>query len=591
MNNQITYDSNELIQLLERSLDDLSPYRFDSKFISLLGQGFTDKIKTWDDIIRKQKNLPLTVVVCGEFKRGKSSLINALLGEDVVTTNVTTETVTTNKISYGVHQNEIVLSGGRRMKLSDEELKSKNLRKILETLPEKATSLEIKRPIEILKQVTIIDTPGLGDSMQDFSEDVEAALRQADAVIYVFSVMSPLSVHEQLFIKSVIKPQKYTELYLVGSFADVLEDESVCESMKEMLLDRINNILPSEEPILLSALDERCRQLGVDRPNEQLQNYLASSFDKFRADIEYLLQEKKDCIIPDRIQRLLIGMTNDLSNDLSAMHEGLKLSFEEISSRVNEMGKTKESIVEKQQEVLTQIDCMAAEYRSDAVDRIEEFISKMQADVDNLSNESTNDVKKFYELFCVETIQEAMQCCCDVYVTALYDKANAVSENLLNDLALNGEVSNVGFSFAMQNKTWTNGDNIAILGGFVFGGTLLSIVTDFIGGAVREKQIKDSLPEIIENIKSKYPEIKKGATNTICSSFDRLTEEFKKAILTYFDSELEAFEARFEQTVAVARQDDEQKKKIQAAIEDIENVLNDIKHRFDFFDNSYKESI
>ena len=33
---------------------------------------------------------PFTLVVVGDFKRGKSTFINALLGEEVVTTNVTT---------------------------------------------------------------------------------------------------------------------------------------------------------------------------------------------------------------------------------------------------------------------------------------------------------------------------------------------------------------------------------------------------------------------------------------------------------------------------------------------------------------------
>lgn len=598
MDNQITYDSYELIQLLERSLDKLAPYRYDSKFTSLLGKEFTDKIKSWDNLIRKQKDLPLTVVVCGEFKRGKSSLINALLGEEVVTTNVTTETVTTNRISYGAHQNEIVLSGGRRMRLSDEELKSQNLKKILASLPEKATSLEIKRPLEILKQVTIIDTPGLGDAMKDFSQDVETALRQADAVIYVFSVMSPLSVQEQLFIKNVIKPQKYTELYLIGNAADVLDDESVCENMNEMLSERLKDILPSEEPILLSALDERCRQLGTERPNEELQDYLSSSFNEFRAEIEYLLQEKKECIIPDRIQRLLMGMTDDLSTDLNAMREGLKMEFEEISARIDDMSNKKETLIGEQEQVMAQIDQIFMEYRADAVDRIEEFISKMQSDIDNISKESTDDVKKYYSLFCIDTIQAALQYCTDVYVTALYDKVNEISEKLSKNLALSGDVASVGFNFALQNKTWTSGDNVAFIGEYagsiasqVIGSSLISIIPDYIGGVMREKQINDSLPDVIESIKVKYPKVKKGAIDTVCKTFAKLTDEVKKEISIYFDSELEDFKTRFEQSVMVARQDDEQKQIIQTAIEEIESVLNSIKGEFDFFNTNTLEVI
>lgn len=592
MNNQITYDSAELLQLLESSLDDLEQYRFDSKYVNLLGKNFTDKIKHWDNIIRKQKDMPLTIVVCGEFKRGKSSLINALLGEDVVTTNVTTETVTTNRISYGAHSNDVVLSGGRRLKLSDDELKSQNLKKILASLPEKATSIEIKRPLDILKQVTIVDTPGLGDAMKDFSEDVEAALRQADAVIYVFSVMSPLSVQEQLFIKSVIKPQKYTELFLVGNTTDVLEDENICGDMKNMLSERLNDVLPEEDTILLSALDERCRQLGVERPNKELENYLSFSFDEFRRKIENLLQDKKDCIVPDRIQRLLIGMTRDLSSDLTAMQEGLKIGFEEISTKMDEMLQKKESLTVEQEQEVEKIDNLCMKYRAIATDWIEDFISKMLSDVDNLSNQTVDDLKKYYSLYCVDILQEAIQKCTDVYITALYDEVNEISNSLAKEMSLSGEIVSFGFNFALQNKTWTMGDNVAFVGEYagglaaqIIGTSLITIIPDYIGGVMREKQLKESLPTVLENIKEKYSLVKKSAVDTICNTFNKLTDEVKKQISVYFDSEIEDFEARFEQSAAVARQDDEHKQEISNAIDSINNVLNSIKENFDFFNN------
>ena len=78
MQDRIVYDSNELIQILEGSLDRLKAFRFDHRYRALLGDSLIHKIDVWDSNVRKQKDSPLTLVVCGEFKRGKSSFIKRL---------------------------------------------------------------------------------------------------------------------------------------------------------------------------------------------------------------------------------------------------------------------------------------------------------------------------------------------------------------------------------------------------------------------------------------------------------------------------------------------------------------------------------
>ena len=120
--NRITYDPDEITRLLENQLDKLKVFRFDSRYRSLLGESFINLAARWEKDILSRRNDPFTLVVCGEFKRGKSSLINALLGEDVTPVNVTPETVTLNRIIYGPHSNEAVLPGGKKLQLSDEEM-------------------------------------------------------------------------------------------------------------------------------------------------------------------------------------------------------------------------------------------------------------------------------------------------------------------------------------------------------------------------------------------------------------------------------------------------------------------------------------
>ena len=101
MDYKIEYSNMELKQNLEHALDELHIFRYDNAYRTTLGNAFLDKLTEWEQNIRKYKDSPFTIVVAGDFKRGKSTLINALLGEEVVTTDVTTETVTLNRISSG----------------------------------------------------------------------------------------------------------------------------------------------------------------------------------------------------------------------------------------------------------------------------------------------------------------------------------------------------------------------------------------------------------------------------------------------------------------------------------------------------------
>lgn len=85
---RIIYSSDELIRNVEKALDRLKALRYDPKYRERLGDGFCDRFLAWEEDIRRRKDEPFTIAVVGDFKRGKSTLINALLGREVLTTDV-----------------------------------------------------------------------------------------------------------------------------------------------------------------------------------------------------------------------------------------------------------------------------------------------------------------------------------------------------------------------------------------------------------------------------------------------------------------------------------------------------------------------
>lgn len=573
---RIRYNAEELMSATESALDELKVFQYEPRYRSLLGESLLEKMTFWDRNIRAQKGNPFTVVVCGEFKRGKSSLINALLGEEVVTTNVTTETVTLNRICYGPHSNEAILSGGRRMTLSDEEMQKDRLEELIRQSQEPITQLELHRPIELLRDVTIIDTPGLNDSLQDFSSLVEHALQQADAVVYLCSVGSPLSHKEQLFLRTMILPQKHTDLFIVANFADMLK-EADFDRFQEFMDQRVSGIIPEQKSILLSALDELCRIGGAERPNEPLSGVLAHNFDAFRQELADLIQEKRATLIPDRIHRLTCGMENALRTELSAIVTGLELDAQQARSKVDAQQEEQLQRAKERERLQESLQVDVEQMREEAAGWVGGLIRQMSNEVDLLSDISAEDLTKYYSTYCVDTIQEAVNRCVDYHMEKIYDKLDDVSEEAARGLFQQGEPQNYGFRFVLSNKTWTTGDNVGYIASKFSQLGLLSLVVDGVAGAMRQKETRDRTPQILESIKSQYPGFLRSAEDTIADTYHKLSAMAAAQLTDFFNSSLREEQTQGEQVMRVAQQTEEKKNEIRSAVERLQNALEQLK--------------
>lgn len=575
LNNRIYYDAAELMRRIEASLDHLKPYQYDSRYRELLGELLVEKINGWERNIRQRKSDPFTLVICGDFKRGKSSLINALLGEDVVPTNVTTETVTLNRISYGAHSNEIVLSGGRRLSLTDEELCRDALEPVIMQLNEPVEQLELHRGIDILKDITVIDTPGLGDSEYDFTEAVEKALQQADAVIYVFSAAYPLSRSEQLYLKTAILPQRYTSLFLVSNFTDMVGSEKDYLRMEEMLADRVGGLLPAQRVWMLSALDERCLQLGEERPNQELADRMSACFEDFRSAVTELIQNKKETVLPDRMQRMLRIMAADINDDLSALEQGLEMDSMDVQQEMEKVRLQKEQQVCVQQEKCREIDDLVQSMQGEAAGWLNELLERMKSEAGALEAYSEADLSKYYPFFCIDTMQEGLTRCVDHHMTRLYDELNAISDELICSVSGKRIQPRYNFRFVLDNKTWTKGDNVGFVGSVVSGG-LLSLVADGIGGIMRKRELENRKPQIIQEIQRQYDSLFVSVQKTTAETYKKIGAQAKQHLTDFYNGKLQTLEQQLEQSAAVARQDDSKKEEIRQAAGRLRAVLDDI---------------
>ena len=169
-----------------------------------------------------------TVVVLGEFKRGKSTFINALLRTDLLPTDVLPETATINALMYSETPTvQVVMNDGREEtgEASREYLQRFSARED-GGLANNVKYIKIGYPSALLKNnLVIVDTPGVDDINESRSEVTYRFIPKANAVIILLDAKSPLKKTEKDFIDSKLLPLGLDTILFAANKFDAVDDE------------------------------------------------------------------------------------------------------------------------------------------------------------------------------------------------------------------------------------------------------------------------------------------------------------------------------------------------------------------------------
>src|SRR5215212_3771031 len=147
---------------------------------------------------REQLNGLFLLVVAGEFNSGKSSFINALLGERVLPEGVTPTTDRINILRHGPAVSE-------------------QLRE--------AYLLERTHPADVLREINIVDTPGTNAIIRRHEELTREFVPRSDLVLFVTSADRPFTESERAFLAAIQEWGK--KIVIVLNKVDLLEAHEV----------------------------------------------------------------------------------------------------------------------------------------------------------------------------------------------------------------------------------------------------------------------------------------------------------------------------------------------------------------------------
>jgi small GTP-binding protein len=167
------------------------------------GDGVEDSFR---DLFERLAEDRFNLVVIGQFSRGKSTLMNAIMGTERLPTGIVPLTSVITTVSYGSQEKVALKYRGRRL---DTEIAIEELPQYITQAGNPGNKLgiaeaRIELPSEILRRgFHFIDTPGLGSAIGENTQTTEAFLPQADAIMLVTSYESPLSEEESRLLRIV----------------------------------------------------------------------------------------------------------------------------------------------------------------------------------------------------------------------------------------------------------------------------------------------------------------------------------------------------------------------------------------------------
>ena len=189
--------------------------------------------------------------IVGEFKRGKSTMINSLIGEELLPTDILPTTAVINILEYSdknyakVYYNDGAI---KDIKVENEELFDFTSEGKQET--ENIKFIKIGLNNEFLKDgLVIIDTPGVNDISKSRVEVTKNILPKCDSVLFLLDAASPLTKTEAEFLETKILKYKMSTLKFIISKADRLDEDELEESI-EGAMERIQKVISNEADVM-----------------------------------------------------------------------------------------------------------------------------------------------------------------------------------------------------------------------------------------------------------------------------------------------------------------------------------------------------
>ncbi|MEM9808808.1 MAG: dynamin family protein [Cyanobacteria bacterium P01_D01_bin.56] len=525
-------------------LDDFSDWIESEKIRNALGRQIIRRLRHQEQDIRGRLEDKFSIVVVGDFKRGKSTLVNALLGTQVASTSVTTETVSINEIEYGeVLHIEAHLKDGRTIALNPEQLSADILQPLLQRLGQPISHLRIQAPIDWLKGIRLVDTPGVGDMMQHFDKQVHGYLSKADVLLYVMFSAATLSESERAFLTSSVMPQDFPKVFFIVNRLDELDQQNEQRLLKRTQ-KQISELFPNAYVFGISALDEFCRIQGSTRPNPDRAKELADSFQNLQTHLSHSVLLHKGIIQLERATDLMNQMLLNLETSMSMVKNAMLADKQKLAQAVATCEENTNQIHHKLKQHIQDIQKYIDSLSEETNEWMNAFITSFEEEaIPDIPKFNLQDVQKHYHFFLSDLLRRAVNACLDEHSTRIASELDKALERISNDFKdlsysdlFNLEVVQVTHS----EMTWTNIDTVSLIMQLNGSETLFKIASRLILRKSKELEQSYATSQYAINLKANLYHLRKAVNQEIASLYTDVFERIETAIIESYQQAIES---------------------------------------------------